>query len=62
MEKSTKEIRIKTESFWSKYAFKNVSRTNKKILYEGLHDNIPQDVLDNLNTTPEVKKYVIIYL
>jgi hypothetical protein len=56
------QIKIKTESFWSSYAFKNVARSNKKILYEGLLTKIPKEILEKLDTTPEDKKYIIIYL
>lgn len=61
--KGNKKINnMKHEQFWSKYAFKNTSRSNKNIQYEGLLSEAPKNLLAEFQCIDSSKKFIIIYL
>lgn len=48
---------IRYQGFYSKYPFKNFSRKNKEILYEGAIDLIPDNLKDHIPTDESTKEH-----
>lgn len=52
---------VYSETFHSKYGFKTACRINKLIQYEGIYIDCPETLLEVVETTPEKRKFIMVY-